>query len=112
MMASSSPRSVEPAFRDAVTDCVARLELCDRNLITFHYVHGVGVDQLCEMFSIPRTGMVRQLARIRERVLRDLRSALAARLPLDRDELRAEIDRLLELARRRFDHVVARVLRA
>jgi hypothetical protein len=112
MMASSSPRSFEPAFRDAVTDCVARLELCDRNLITFHYVHGVGVDQLCEMFSMPRTGMVRQLARIRERELRDLRRSLAARQPLDGNEISDEIDRLLELARRRFDHVIARVLRA
>jgi len=107
--ASPAPdrRSAESAFREAVTDCVERLELCDRNLITFHYFHGVGVDQLSEMFSIPRAGMVRQLARIRERMLRDLRRSLAARLPLDRGEL----DRLLELARRRFDHVIARVLR-
>ena len=102
------PRGVESAFRDAMTDSVERLELCDRNLITFHYFHGVGVDQLAEMFSIPRAGMVRQLTRIRERLLRDTRRGLAARLPLDRDEL----DRVLELARRRFDLVIHRVLRA
>lgn len=128
MMASWSPRStppisdpatpapdrrgVESAFRDAVTDCVARLELCDRNLITFHHVHGLGVDQLAEMYSIPRAGMVRQLSRIRERVLRDLRRSLAARLARDRDDGDRQIDRLLELARRRFDQVIARVLRA
>jgi len=99
-------RGVESAFRDAVTNSVERLELCDRNLITFHYFHGLGVDQLSEMFSIPRAGMVRQLTRIRERLLRDTRRGLAARLPLERDEL----DRVLELARRRFDLVITRVL--
>ncbi|HEY6177463.1 MAG TPA: hypothetical protein VIX73_23565 [Kofleriaceae bacterium] len=120
-------RGVESAFRDAVTDSVERLELCDKNLITFHYFHGLGVDQLSEMFAIPRAGMVRQLARIRERLLRDIRRGLAARLPLDRLRApsgsaarpggagacdRAELDRLLELARRRFDLVITRVLRA
>lgn len=109
MMAPSSPaRGVESAFRDAVADSVARLELCDRNLITFHYFHGVSVDQLAEMFSLPRASMARQLARIRERLLRDIRRGLTARQRLDRHEL----DRLLELAQRRFDVVIARALRA
>jgi hypothetical protein len=91
-----------------MADSVERLELCDRNLLRFHYFHGVGVDQLAEMFAIPRTGMVRQLARIRDRLLRDTRRGLAARLALDKHEL----DAVLDLARSRFELVIARVLRA
>ena len=56
----------------------------------------------------PRTTVVRQLVWIRARMLRDTRRGLAARLPLARPEL----DRLVDLADRRFDVALARLLRA
>jgi RNA polymerase sigma-70 factor len=98
----------EAAFRDALLESFDGLELCDRNLLRFHYFHGLGVDQLAEMFSSHRASLLRQLARIRERVLRDTRRGLAARLPLDKHQL----DRLLDVARARFDLAIARVLRS
>jgi RNA polymerase sigma-70 factor len=106
----SQPRlstSVETAFRDALVESLDGLRLCDRNLICFHYFHGLGADQLAEMFSTHRAAVVRQLGRIRERLLRDTRRGLAARLPLDKHEL----DRVLDVARSRFDVAIARVLR-
>ena len=97
----------EAAFRDALLDSLAALALCDRNLLRFHYFHGLGVNQLAEMFSSQPGSVVRQLGRIRERLLRDTRRGLATRLPLDKHEL----DGLLDIARRRFDLAITRVLR-
>jgi DNA-directed RNA polymerase specialized sigma24 family protein len=100
--------SVETAFRDALVESLDGLPLGDRNLIDFHYFHGLGADQLAEMFSTHRAAMVRQLGRIRERLLRDTGRGLAARLALSRDAL----DRVLDVARSRFDVAIARVLRS
>jgi DNA-directed RNA polymerase specialized sigma24 family protein len=100
--------SVETAFRDALLDSLDGLPLCDHNLLRFHYFHGLGADQLAEMFSTHRAAVVRQLGRIRERLLRDTRRGLAARLPLDKDAL----DRVIDVARGRFEVAIARVLRA
>jgi RNA polymerase sigma-70 factor, ECF subfamily len=98
---------VEPAFRGALTESFEGLALCDRNLLQFHYFRGLSVDQLADMFGSSRAAVVRQLARIRDRMLRDMRRGLAARLPLDKHEL----DELLDVARRRFDLAITRVLR-
>lgn len=103
-----SPTGVEAAFRDALLASFDALELCDRNLLRFHYFHGVAVEQLADMFSTPRATVARRLARIRERLLRDTRRGLALRLELDGHGL----DRLLEVARERFDLAIARSLRS
>jgi DNA-directed RNA polymerase specialized sigma24 family protein len=97
----------EAAFRDVLAHSLAGLELCDRNLITFHHVHSLSVDQLAEMFCRPRAAVVRQLGRIRERLLREIDRGLAARLVLTRPEL----ERLLDLARSHLDHAITRLLR-
>ncbi|HEX3483319.1 MAG TPA: hypothetical protein VHT91_50250 [Kofleriaceae bacterium] len=117
----SPPRlatSIETAFRDALIDSLDGLPLCDRNLIAFHHFHGLGADRLAELFSIHRTAVVRQLARIRERLLRDTLRGLAAWLELERRERggdvpdRPALDRVLDVARSRFDVALATVLRA
>lgn len=97
----------EAAFRDALIDSLEGLELCDRNMLRFHYFHGLTVDQLANMFCSHRATVVRQLARIRERVLRDTRRGLAVRLQVDKQQL----DHLVDLARSRLDLAIARVLR-
>jgi DNA-directed RNA polymerase specialized sigma24 family protein len=132
MMASSSPAwtpqvaerrsqprlctSVETAFRDALIESLDGLPLGDRNLICFHYVHGLGADPLAEMFSTHRAAVVRRLGRIRERLLRDTRRGLEARLVPEGNAARGidrpALDRVLDVARSRFDLAIARVLRA
>jgi RNA polymerase sigma-70 factor (ECF subfamily) len=97
----------EAAFRDALTDSLDGLELCDRNMLRFHHFHGLSVDQLADMFCTQRAAVVRQLARIRERVLRDTRRSLAARLQVDKHQL----EHLIDLARSRLDLAITRVLR-
>lgn len=97
----------EAAFRGALTESLGGLPLCDHNLLRFHHVRDLTVDQLADMFGSSRAAMVRQLARIRDRLLRDARRGLAARLPLDKHEL----DQLIELARSRLDLAITRVLR-
>src|SRR5512140_2453484 len=84
----------EAAFRAALTGSLEALELCDRNMLRFHYFHGLSVDQLADMFCLHRAAVIRQLARIRERMLRDTRRGLAVRLPLGRHEL----DQLMDVA--------------
>jgi RNA polymerase sigma-70 factor (ECF subfamily) len=101
-------RGVESAFRDALLEGIAGLELSDRTLVRFHYFHGLGTGQLAAMLGDPRAQVVRRLARIRERLLRDTRRGLAARLDLHRRGL----DQLIERARDRFDLAIARVLRS
>jgi RNA polymerase sigma-70 factor len=97
----------EAAFRGALTASLDGLALCDRNLLRFHYFRGLTVDQLADMFGSSHAAMVRQLARIRDRLLRDTRRGLAARLPLDKHQL----DQLIDVARSRFDLAITRVLR-
>jgi DNA-directed RNA polymerase specialized sigma24 family protein len=98
----------EVAFRDALIEAFESLDLCDRNLLRFHYFRGLGTGQLADMFSTQPAAIARQLSRIRERVLRDTRRRLAARLPLDRGQL----DHLIDLARDGFAPAIARVLRS
>jgi hypothetical protein len=108
---ASSPRLVagaEAAFRDALTESFDRLELCDRNMLRFHYFRGSNVDQLARLFCSHPGAVARQLARLRERLLRDTRRGLAARLDLDK----LDLDRLIDVARGRFDLAIARILGA
>jgi hypothetical protein len=100
--------SAEAAFRDALTESFDRLELCDRNMLRFHYFRGLNVEQLAGLFCSHPAAVVRQLVRIRERLLRDTRRRLAARLGLDRRGL----DRVIDLARDRFDLAITHILRA
>jgi DNA-directed RNA polymerase specialized sigma24 family protein len=97
----------EAAFRGALTTSIAGLPVGDRNLLHFHYLRGLSVDHVAELSCTTPATTQRQLARIRERLLRDTRRGLAARIPLARPEL----DRLLEVARSRFDQAIRRVLR-
>jgi DNA-directed RNA polymerase specialized sigma24 family protein len=98
----------EAAFRDTLIESLEGLPLCDRNLLRFHYFHGLGVDQLAEIVASHRTAVLRQLGRIRARMLREVQRGLAVRLSLDKPEL----DRLCALARDRIDLAITRVLRA
>ncbi|HET9622618.1 MAG TPA: hypothetical protein VFP84_14700 [Kofleriaceae bacterium] len=96
----------EAACRAALLASLAALEVGDCNLLRFHYLHGVALAPLADMFCTPPSAMARQLARLRERIVRDTRRGLAARLALGKPEL----DRLADIVRARFDHVIARVL--
>ncbi|HEY0192789.1 MAG TPA: hypothetical protein VGC42_16835 [Kofleriaceae bacterium] len=100
--------STETAFRDALTESIRRLELGDRNLLRFHYFHGLDVARLADMFSSHRPTIERRLARIRAQLLRDARKGLAARLPLAEPAL----DHVLDLARSRLDAALRLLLRA
>src|SRR4051812_23231525 len=79
--------SAEAAFRDALIESFNSLALCDRNLLRFHYCHGLGPDQLAELFASHRAAVLRQLGRLRERVLRDTLRGLTARISLDKHRL-------------------------
>ncbi len=99
--------AAEPAFRDVLIDSLEDLELRDRNLLRFHYFHGLNMDQLASVLCSQRGTVVRQLARIRERLLRNTWRGLALRLGLERHQL----DGLIDVVRGRLDVAVTRILR-
>jgi DNA-directed RNA polymerase specialized sigma24 family protein len=100
------PRA-EGAFRAALTASLDDLPVADQNLLHFHYRRGLPTAQLAELFCASPSAIVRQLDRVRERLLRDVRRHLAARTQLARPQL----DQLLELARQRLDPALRSVLR-
>lgn len=105
---SAVPLEAEAAFRAALLDALHGLALGDRNLVRLHYGHRRSLVELAAMFSTQPAAIARQLARICERLLRDIRRGLAARLARPR----REIDALMTLARGCLELAIASVLRA
>ena len=53
----------EAAFRNALTDSIEGLELCDRNMLRFHYFHG-----LTARLAVDKHGLDHLVDRARSRL--------------------------------------------
>lgn len=95
------------AFKEAFEDAVSALEPRERNLLRLHFLRRVTLDALATMYGAHRATIVRQLARIRDRLDRATRDGLRERLGADR----REVDSVMEEIRSRFDVSVERLLR-
>lgn len=76
-------------FRDALASLAAK----DRNVLRYHYLKGLNLDQIGAIYNIHKSSASRRLARARERLLRETRVRLIARL----DVSRSTADSLLRL---------------
>ena len=75
------------AFRDAYRAALQELDAHDKNLLRLHLVGGLTLAELATMYGQHRATVVRNLARIRETILRSTEAALKKTLKLRPAEL-------------------------
>lgn len=74
-------------FREAFADALRGLEATERTVLRLHTLDGLSLASIGTMFQRDASNVSRWLARIRERLLEDTRSALGRRLSLEGSEL-------------------------
>ncbi len=85
---------------------LASLPERERALLRLHHLHGFTMDKLASLYGESRSGMQRQVAHARERLLKLTRTELASRMRLEG----AELESLLGLVRSRLDLSLNRLL--
>jgi RNA polymerase sigma-70 factor (ECF subfamily) len=100
--------SYRTAFRAAFERALAMLPVRDRNVLRYHLVEGLSIDDIGAIYRVHRATSARWLVRIRER----LYDATRAELMRDLAVTPAELDSVLRLIRSRLDASVARGLEA
>jgi RNA polymerase sigma-70 factor (ECF subfamily) len=95
------------AFSDAFGAAVRALEAKDRNLLRFHYLDGLGTDEIGLIYGCHRTTVNRWLVATRKKLLVDTRKRLAGALGVGRGEL----DSIMRLIRSRFELDLSDLLR-
>jgi RNA polymerase sigma-70 factor (ECF subfamily) len=94
------------AFASAFAAAVGDLSRRDRNLLRLHFLGGVTLEQLAQMYGVHRATIVRWLAAAREAVLDATRARVARDLGAPDDEL----DEMFDLVRSRVELGVDRLL--
>lgn len=75
------------AFRDAYRGALAGLDAHDKNLLRLHLVGGLTLAELATMYGQHRATVVRNLARIREAILKATQGELKRKLAVSEREL-------------------------
>ncbi|MFP2912408.1 sigma factor-like helix-turn-helix DNA-binding protein [Pyxidicoccus sp. 3LFB2] len=91
---------------DVLRKVLATLPERERALLRLHHLHGFTMDKLATVYGESRSGMQRQVAHARERLLKLTRTELAARMRMEAPELES----LLGLVRSRLDLSLNRLL--
>ena len=102
---------IKAQYRDAFVAgfaaAVGGLERRDRNLLRLHFLGGVTLEQLAQMYGVHRATVVRWLAAAREAVLAATREQVAATLGGAPSE---ELDEMFALVKSRVELSVERLL--
>jgi len=94
------------AFATGFARAVAKASRRDRNLLRLHFLGGVTLEQLAQMYGVHRATIVRWLAAAREAVFGETRAHVAATLKAPADEL----DEMFDLVQSRIELSVERLL--
>ncbi|HEU0037610.1 MAG TPA: hypothetical protein VFQ53_43665 [Kofleriaceae bacterium] len=94
------------AFSAGFAQAVASASRRDRNLLRLHFLGGVTLEQLAQMYGVHRATVVRWLAAAREAVFSATREHVQSRLGAPPDEL----DEIFELVKSRVELSVERLL--
>lgn len=94
------------AFSDGFAHAVAAASRRDRNLLRLHFLGGVTLEQLAQMYGVHRATIVRWLAAAREGVFGATRAYVAGKLAAPEDEL----DEMFDLVNSRIELSVERLL--
>ncbi|MEO8702016.1 MAG: hypothetical protein ABI867_18365 [Kofleriaceae bacterium] len=94
------------AFSAGFARAVAAATRRDRNLLRLHFLGGVTLEQLAQMYNVHRATVVRWLAAARESVFAATREHVATQIAAPTDEL----DEMFELVKSRVELSVERLL--
>jgi len=94
------------AFSAGFAQAVASASRRDRNLLRLHFLGGVTLEQLAQMYGVHRATVVRWLAAAREAVFAATRAHVAGQLEAPAEEL----DEMFELVKSRIELSVERLL--
>lgn len=94
------------AFSAGFASAVASASRRDRNLLRLHFLGGVTLEQLAQMYGVHRATIVRWLAAAREAVFAATRAHVAGRIAAPPDEL----DEMFDLVKSRVELSVERLL--
>jgi RNA polymerase sigma-70 factor, ECF subfamily len=95
------------AFREALRRAAASLTAKERNLLRYHYVHQLGLDEIAGIYRVSRSTAGRRLARARTQLVQQVREGLCEILGLRGPDLEREIANL----RSAIDVTLRRVLK-
>lgn len=84
-----------PEFKAALTEALGCLEPRERNVLRHHYLDGLQVDQIGQLYRVHRVTASRWLAGARKAVLTHTRRLLTARLDINAEEFES-IVRLIQ----------------
>lgn len=96
------------AVRDAMRDAITKLDDRTRALLRYQIVDGWTVDQVAEIYGVHRATGARWLVAARATLADGIRTALAARLDIDSEEVAS----IIRLVQSRVDVSLDRLLRA
>jgi RNA polymerase sigma-70 factor (ECF subfamily) len=82
-------------FERAFAEAVALLPARDRNLLRFHLIDRLGIDQIAAIYHVHRATAARRLACARGALVASTRARLRCQLAIDTTEL-ASVMRLIE----------------
>jgi RNA polymerase sigma-70 factor, ECF subfamily len=73
------------AFKRCFKAAFAKLSLHDRDLVRRHHLDGLSLDQLAKLYGTHRATVARWLAKVRERLVTETRTALRSELSANTD---------------------------
>ena len=99
-------RTYHAEFRRAFADVLASLSSRDRNVLRYHFLQGLNIEQIGAIHSVHRATVARWLASLRKDLLESTRKALARRLQVGD----AEVESIMRLIRSQLDASIERLL--
>jgi RNA polymerase sigma-70 factor (ECF subfamily) len=95
-------------FKAALEQSLATLSSERRNLLRLHFVEGLTLDEMSNLFNVHRATVARHIAQAREAIVDEARRLLSDRLRVDSDEF----DSMMGLLRSRLELSLPALFRA
>jgi RNA polymerase sigma-70 factor (ECF subfamily) len=98
--------SYRAAFEAALQQGLAALSCRERNLLRYHFLERLGIDQLAEIYDVHRATAARWIVRAQQRLADETRARFSAQIPIAADSM----PRLLRMIRSKLDLSLSVVL--
>jgi len=93
-------------FGSAFAEAMRALSAADRNLLRYHFLDGLSIDEIGAIYRIHRATAARRLTKVRELLMAGTRGALIARLQVDDGQVQS----IIRLIRSQLDLSIRRHL--